>query len=261
MSLKAYKVFNNNWTCNGFQYEVGKRYKFDDEIEMCSKGFHACEKLEDCFKYYASVQWNKIAEVIIHGKVLKNNEDSKVCTDDIEIVKEISFDEIKEVIKKGVDWSEGVANSNGVDRSEGVAWSNGVAWSKGVARSEGVASSIGILNCSGISKSIFTHNKKPDYLLFNKKITEKKYSEIMKELNSKLNGWTPTFNNLKSLWIKAGNDWKQTPIPNAAEIQKEVALKDMPKEAIDYLRGLKEFNSKIFFEITGIKVKKLSKEV
>lgn len=24
--MKAYKVFNPDWTCKGFQYEIGKRY-------------------------------------------------------------------------------------------------------------------------------------------------------------------------------------------------------------------------------------------
>jgi len=35
----------------------------------------------------------------------------------------------------------------------------------------------------------------------------------------------------------------------------------MPKEMLDYIRSLKEFNTKIFFEITGIKAKKCSSGV
>ena len=42
--MKAYKLFNNNWTCNGFQYEVGKIYEIKGDIALCSKGFHACKK-------------------------------------------------------------------------------------------------------------------------------------------------------------------------------------------------------------------------
>ena len=48
--MKAYKVFNNDWTCSNFQYEIGKEYEYQGELEICKSGFHACEKLEDCFK-------------------------------------------------------------------------------------------------------------------------------------------------------------------------------------------------------------------
>lgn len=61
--MKGYKVFNNDWTCNGFQYEVGQTYEMKDKPKLCNQGFHFCLKLEDCFKYYTSVQWNKIAVV------------------------------------------------------------------------------------------------------------------------------------------------------------------------------------------------------
>ena len=33
--IKGYKVFNHDWTCRGFQYEVGKTFKHDGNIEMC----------------------------------------------------------------------------------------------------------------------------------------------------------------------------------------------------------------------------------
>ena len=49
--MKAYKGFNKDMTCRGFQYEEGKEYT-TDTAEMCSNGFHACEKPLDCFSYY-----------------------------------------------------------------------------------------------------------------------------------------------------------------------------------------------------------------
>lgn len=33
--IKGYKVFNPDWTCRGFQYEVGKTFKHDGNIKMC----------------------------------------------------------------------------------------------------------------------------------------------------------------------------------------------------------------------------------
>ena len=71
---------------------------------------------------------------------------------------------------------------------------------------------------------------------------------------SKLNGWKPTFNNIKALYLANGSDWKLTPISNAKEISKQEAWADMPKEAIEYVKSLPEFDAEMFKEITGIEV-------
>ena len=39
----AYKGFDDNLACRGFQYEIGKEYVHDGEVAACSGGFHACE--------------------------------------------------------------------------------------------------------------------------------------------------------------------------------------------------------------------------
>ena len=51
MSVKAYKGFDKDMKCRGFQYEEGKTYE-TDEAELCKSGFHACESPLDCFRYY-----------------------------------------------------------------------------------------------------------------------------------------------------------------------------------------------------------------
>ena len=42
--MKAYKAFNQDMTCRGFQYEEGKTYELPEgqEAELCERGFHAC---------------------------------------------------------------------------------------------------------------------------------------------------------------------------------------------------------------------------
>ncbi len=291
--IKAYKVFNNDWTCNDFQYEVGKSYHVGD-IGMCIRGFHACKKIQDCFNYYPLVQWNKYAEVELSGEILGIGSD-KQCAGDIKIVKELSFDEVLVLMKNseskgvnrsnglnqssgvswstglnqssGVSWSNGlnrssgVNESNGINQSEGVSWSNGVSYSdgvnhsNGVSQSKGVNYSCGILDCLGISHGLFTIDKKPDYLFFGKKITKKRWETIYFDFFRHLNGWKPLYNNLKSLFIKNGNHWKSTPIPFARELQTEEAWSGMPKEAIEYLKSEKGFDEKIFKKITGIEIK------
>ena len=41
--IKAYKGFNRDMTCRGFQYEQDKTYTHDGEVEPCRGGFHACQ--------------------------------------------------------------------------------------------------------------------------------------------------------------------------------------------------------------------------
>lgn len=62
--IKGYKVFNPDWTCRGFEYEVGQTYEEDVEPIVCDRGFHFCEKAADCFNYYQFNSVNKVAEVI-----------------------------------------------------------------------------------------------------------------------------------------------------------------------------------------------------
>ena len=40
--MKAYKAFNADLTCRGFQYEIGKTYTIDEKHEQCVAGFNAC---------------------------------------------------------------------------------------------------------------------------------------------------------------------------------------------------------------------------
>ena len=42
MSVKAFKGFNKDLTCRGFQYEEGKEFE-TERAECCEAGFHACE--------------------------------------------------------------------------------------------------------------------------------------------------------------------------------------------------------------------------
>ena len=290
--ITGYKVFNHDWTCRGFKYENGKTYTHKGEISLCKEGFHFCKNLMDCFEFYDCITWNKIAKVEALGKV--KTDDKKCVTNKIKILEEIPFDKIGEYVQpdlntavhesngvnrsNGVDWSFGVNESfgvnksngvncsNGVNRSFGVNRSNGVDWSDGVnksdgvnysygvSRSNGVNRSYGILNSYGVSNALFLSNKTQTYTIFGKNVTKEKFNEVWITLHKKLNGWVPTFNNLKSLYLKSGSDWKLTPIPNAKEISKKEAWGSMPKEAIEYIKSLEEFDKDMFEEITGIEV-------
>lgn len=101
MSIKGYKVFNPDWTCRGFQYEVGKTFEHNGDIEMCGAGFHFCRKLSDCFGYYSFNSNNKVAEVEAVGLV--ETEGDKSVTNKIRIVKELTWHEVLDMCNTGKD--------------------------------------------------------------------------------------------------------------------------------------------------------------
>ena len=49
--MKAFKGFNKDLACRGFQYKVGETYE-EENAEICRTGFHACENPVECLKYY-----------------------------------------------------------------------------------------------------------------------------------------------------------------------------------------------------------------
>ena len=101
MTIKGFKVFNSDWTCRGFQYEVGKTFTEDCVPACCDRGFHFCTKAADCFKYYSFDPNNKVAEVEALGDIDTNNDDSKCSTNKIHIIKEITWQEVLDLVNTG----------------------------------------------------------------------------------------------------------------------------------------------------------------
>ena len=90
--MKAYKGFNKDMTCRGFQYEIGKAYE-TDAADLCSIGFHACENPLDCFSHYAPAT-SRYCEVEIEDNGQRSSEDSKVVGKKIKIGAELSTEQI-----------------------------------------------------------------------------------------------------------------------------------------------------------------------
>ena len=288
--IKTFKVFNGDWTCNDYQFKVGKEYHIDGVISICNRGFHSCKKLIDCFNYYPLVQWCKFAECEAFGKIQAHSSDSKICSSDIKIVKELSFEDVLKILRSdrsngsnginrsnginwsyginwsnginesyginrsngitesnGINWSNGINESNGINRSDGINRSYGINWSYGINRSNGISGSKFLNDCKGLSDSIFCNGLKNQYYIFNKKVSKKRYETILSRLNELLNGWSPQFHNAKELYLKSGSERKKTPINLIKENENPYA--DMPKEAIKYIKSLKEFNKTIFKQI------------
>ena len=83
--MKAYKGFDKNMQCRGFQFEEGKTYH-EDEAELCKRRFHACENPLDVFGYYAPGKNSIYREVELEDvSEERNSDDTKVCAKTIKI--------------------------------------------------------------------------------------------------------------------------------------------------------------------------------
>ena len=99
----AYKGFNQDWTCRGYQYEVGKTYEHKGNIKACESGFHACEYPLDVFSYYNPVE-SKFAVVKMSGEISKDGDDTKIASAKITVEAEIN---LTGMVKKAVEWIKG----------------------------------------------------------------------------------------------------------------------------------------------------------
>ena len=98
--MKAYKGFDKDLKCRGFQYEIGKEYE-EKEAEACEKGFHACENPLEVFRYYPPCDGNRYCEVEQDGELSKHGGDSKVASTKIKIGVELG---LKGLIQAGVSF-------------------------------------------------------------------------------------------------------------------------------------------------------------
>ena len=69
--------------------------------KCCKRGFHFCIKLSDCFSYYDFNINNKVAEVEALGEVSYKKGNSKCCTNKIKIVRELTWNEVLELVNTG----------------------------------------------------------------------------------------------------------------------------------------------------------------
>ena len=99
MSVKGYKVFNPDWTCLGKQYFCPGTFEEFVSPSVCNVGMHFCKNAADCFSYYDFDTNNHVAEVIAHGTVAEGED--KCATDKLEIVREIPWAEVLEIVNTG----------------------------------------------------------------------------------------------------------------------------------------------------------------
>lgn len=112
--ITAYKGFDKDLKCRGFQYEIGKEYE-EPTAEVCKCGFHACTMPLDVFKHYAPAG-NRFCVVEQDGEFSRDSGDSKVASTKIKIGAEIGIPELVkaqiEWVKKSIDYDGAIKKAN-----------------------------------------------------------------------------------------------------------------------------------------------------
>lgn len=119
--MRAFKGFNKDLTCRGYQYEEGKEFH-TERAECCDIGFHACEYPLDCFGYYDPAH-SVFHEVELSGEMDKSGDNTKVCATDIKIGARLS---IAGLVKMAIDFTMSKVNKEaGSDERHGFASATG----------------------------------------------------------------------------------------------------------------------------------------
>ncbi|KES23118.1 hypothetical protein [Pseudomonas sp. AAC] len=143
--VTSFKGFNQDLTCRGYQFEIGKTYEHKGEVEACASGFHACEYPLDIFGYYRPAG-SRFALVEQSGDLSRHDDDSKVASRKISIKAELT---IAGLVKAAIEYTtsrctpvdpESPASSTG---DYGAASSTGYQGAASSTGTRGAASSTG----------------------------------------------------------------------------------------------------------------------
>lgn len=121
--VTGYKGTDKDMKCmNDYQFEIGKTYDMPEgaDISTCRFGFHLCLNLDDVFTYYTIGNGNRFFEVralvrekdvMAHNKnktdyIVWGNTNDKLAAKSIEMVRELTTDEILEHMPEVDKWSE-----------------------------------------------------------------------------------------------------------------------------------------------------------
>ena len=97
----AYKGFDKNLQCRGYQFEVGGSYSHDGDVKRCHTGFHTCEFPLHVFDYYPPGE-SRYALVETSGKIdREENGDTKLASAKIHIKAEL---QIPAIVTTAIAW-------------------------------------------------------------------------------------------------------------------------------------------------------------
>ena len=157
--MKAFKGFNKDLTCRGYQYEEGKEFH-TERAECCDTGFHACEYPLDCFGYYDPAH-SVFHEVELSGEMDKSGDNTKVCATDIKIGARLS---IAGLVKMAIDFTMSKVNKEaGSDERHGFASATGDYGASSATGNCGASSATGYKGASSATGDYGASSATGDY--------------------------------------------------------------------------------------------------
>ena len=242
--IRGFKVFNPDWSCKNKQYTCPGIFEENVTPSVCDRGMHFCKKAADCFNYYSFNPENKVAEVIAYAD--RTVEDGDKCaTNYLEIVREISWQEVLEIVNTGKGCT-GLCNSgnrNSGNRNSGDC--NSGDWNK-------CSFSNGCFNT--VEPKIYLFNKPSDWTYRDWLSSHARY--LLNQIPGDV---------LEYVWFEDMTDEEKTAHPEAevtGGYLKQLdnsergsiwwsKLSDHEKSII---KSIPNFDKEIFKEITGINV-------
>lgn len=226
---------------------IGRVFAVDGDLSECKWGLHFSRDPAYVFNFYEPLGYNRYFKIRAYGKILETEDGMKTVAKIIEFAEEYDLMQFIETIKAFNRSSYGVSRSYGVSESRGVSRSRGVSVSCGVSRSCGVSESYGITSCKAAYNSAFCAGKTGiSSYLFNRKSSEKRCKEVIGRLRGF--DWFPKFHNMYDL--KGNMEWWRVCFPELVDVEPKEAWSKMPREILDYIRSLPEFDAKVFEKVT-----------
>lgn len=249
-NTKGFKVFNPDWICRGKQYTCPGKFEEDVTPSVCNRGMHFCKKAADCFNYDSFNPENKVAEVIAYGDITE--EGDKCCTNKLEIVREIPWTELLEIVNTGKGCA-GLCNSgnrNSGNRNSGDY--NSGDWNSGDYNK--CSFSNGCFNT--ITPKIYLFNKPSEWTYQDWLNSDARY--LLNQIRGDV---------LEYVWLSDMTDEGKKSHPEAETTGGYLKILDDSECAVIWWRGLSDcqkaiitaipnFDKDIFKEITGIDIDK-----
>ena len=145
----AYKGFDKNWKCRGYQYTVGETHVHDGKTEACESGLHSCEYPLDVLSYYSPAQ-SVFALVEASGDLSRKGDDSKIASSRLTVKEELG---IAGLVKAAIEYTvsrtkPSKSKKMNTDDVQGAASATGDYGAASATGGQGAASATGAQSVS-----------------------------------------------------------------------------------------------------------------